>query len=574
MRSKIAILMLLPVCTSSTAHAETPAYAIDQLLGPRPVCCSNGMALVGDTLYVNHAALDAVDTVDVDSREITTFASEDDPDSEELVTPDDLWRDPDTGDIYFTEILVNGVRKIAPDGTRTRVMSGFGDGVAHPNAITGLRRPDGTLRLFISMVQFEPGTKTGIWEIDPLGIVPPRLVYGAAAGQVVFGHGMRAPNAMEFDPSGRELFVPESYGGAVWAIDVDAHTSRKVWDGAGPDANGIALRFARDGGILYAEQSSGRLLRLDPEGPHDQAPQVLAQLDPGIDGVAEHADGRIFLSNFRYGGVSVVHPDGTAAQLFPRSLDLPEGIVPLDDGRLAIADLGSLALVDPAARTITRPKQFIRDDYDIPLGVGTTGGCDTYSTAFFRGTLQHVDACDPSRPHTEILPRKSFAVGLDVAGHGPDLWVSDAAGIVWRVMNVSGSAKATAYPLVAPFVAPTGIALGDGVLFVSDTALGLVRVVDPATGVPLGVIDRLDEPEGLYAEADGSLLIVEAGAGRLTRAHPDGARETLADGLATRIRGVSVVPVLNFFADVTELAGGTILVTSPLDGSITRLTPS
>jgi hypothetical protein len=161
-----------------------------------------------------------------------------------------------------------------------------------------------------------------------------------------------------------------------------------------------------------------------------------------------------------------------------------------------------------------------------------------------------------------------------VAGHGPDLWVSDAAGIVWRVMNVSGSAKATAYPLAAPFVAPTGIALGDGVLFVSDTALGLVRVVDPATGVPLGVIDGLDEPEGLYAEADGSLLVVEAGAGRLTRTHPDGARETLADGLATRIRGVSVVPVLNFFADVTELAGGTILVTSPLDGSITRLTPS
>lgn len=568
-----SLLLALPV----RAPGAPKEFRVETLLPSRPLCCSNGMALDGDLLYVNHAALDGIDAVDVNARTITPLASEDDADADEIVTPDDIWRDPVTGDLYVTEILTNGVRRLAPDGTRTRIMSGFGDGTAHPNAVTGLRRPGEPLRLFISMVQFEPGSRTGIWEIDPNGVLPPRLVYGAAGGQVVFGHGMRAPNAMQFDPDGAELYVPESYGGAVYAIDVDAHAARLVYQGRDEKANGIALRFARDGSILYAEQDSGRLLRLDAAGPPAQTPEVVAQLDPGIDGIAEHADGRIFLSNFRFGGVSEVLPNSQVRQLFRRSLDLPIGVAPLTDGRIAVGDLGSLAVVDPQAERdarLARPKQFIRDDFDIAIGVATTGGCDVYVTGFFRGTLQHVDVCDPTKPHTEVVARRTFAAPWDVAAGPPrELWVSDAAGTVWHLTGVSGPERATAVPLPTGFVNPTGIALGDGALYVAESGAGRVRIVDPATGVPLGVVDGLDEPEGLALEADGSLLVVEAGPGRLTRVRADGSRETLLTGLATDIRGVSVVPVLNFFADVAVTPAGEILVTGPADGSLTRLVP-
>ncbi|HVL91312.1 MAG TPA: hypothetical protein VM841_13850 [Actinomycetota bacterium] len=583
-RSRILRLVaaaLVVALAALPARSLPPGYVADYLVEPRPLCCGNGIALHGDTLLVNHAALDAISAIDVNERTIASVASEDDGDLEELVTPDDLWRDPVTGDIYVTEILTNGVRKIAPDGTRTRVMTGFGDGVAHPNAITGLRRPGEPLRLFISMVLFEPSARTGIWEIDPHGLLPPRLVYGAAGGQTIYGHGMRAPNAMAFGPDGEELFVPESYGGAVWAIDVDAHTARTVFDGASPAANGIALRFAADGSILYAEQNTGRLLRLSPQGPSSQIPQVVAQLDPGIDGIAEHADGRIFLSNFRFGGIAIVHPGGAVEQMFRRGMDLPNGIVevrepggdydPQPVKTWAVGDLGSLALVDASTGAIDRVKQFIRDDFDIAIGAGTTFGCDVYATGFFRGTLQKVNVCDPAAPHTEVVPRRTFVGAWDVMGPTlASLFVSDVVtGIVWDVRYQSQPVVFT--PFAAGLAGPTGLAWNGGdLVFVAETEADRIRVYRRFDGGLHGILTDFDEPEGLAFFA-GRLLVVEAGAGRLTAVSADGTREVLLEGLATKIRGVGAVPVLNYFSDVAVAADGTIVVTSPLDGSIIRL---
>lgn len=579
--ARLAATVLVAAIAALPAGALPPGYAGDYLVAPRPLCCGNGIALHGSTLLVNHAALDAISAIDVDQRTITRFASEDDDDTQELVTPDDLWRDPVTGDLYVTEILTNGVRKIAPDGTRTRVMAGFGDGAAHPNAITGLRRPGEPLRLFISMVLFEPSSRTGIWEIDPAGVLPPKPVYGAAGGQTVYGHGMRAPNAMAFDPAGQELFVPESYGGAVWAIDVDTHTARKVFNGASPQANGIALRFAVDGSILYAEQNTGRLLRLSPDGPSNQTPQVVAQLDPGIDGIAEHADGRIFLSNFRFGGIAIVHPGGVVEQMFARGMDLPNGIVevrepggdidPKPVKRWAVGDLGSLALVDASTGAIDRVKQFIRDDFDIAIGAGTTWGCDVYATGFFRGTLQKVDVCNPAAPHVEVVPRRTFVGAWDVMGPTlASLFVSDVAtGVVWDVRYQSEPVVAT--PFAMGLAGPTGLAWdGSSLVFVAETEANQIRVYDRFSGRLHGLLPGFDQPEGLAFFA-GRLLVVEAGGGRLTAVAADGSRETVLEGLATRIRGVDAVPVLNYFADVAVAADGTIVVTSPLDGSITRL---
>jgi glucose/arabinose dehydrogenase len=66
--------------------------------------------------------------------------------------------------------------------------------------------------------------------------------------------------------------------------------------------------------------------------------------------------------------------------------------------------------------------------------------------------------------------------------------------------------------------------------------------------------------------------VIEAGAGRLTRVHPDGTRETVVDGLATQIRGVSIVPVINYYADVAVAGDGSIYVTLPATGELLRVT--
>lgn len=569
----LALLTASALMLSLQPATAERAPQLRRVLPRRPLCCSNGIALEGNRLYVNHAALDRMSVIDVNNRAIELLASERDAEDEELVTPDDLWVDPVTKDVYVTEILSNGVRRITPDGDRQRIMSGFGDGTAHPNAITGLRRAGEELRLFVSMVSFEPNSKTGIWEIDPERRFPPRLVYGAAGGQVVYGHGMRAPNAMQFDPEGRELFVPETYGGAVWAIDVDAHSGRLVYGGSSPSANSTALRFAADGSILYVEQSSGRVLRLDPGGPADQTPEVVAQLDPGIDGIAEHDDGRLFLSNFRFGGVAVVHPDGRVEQMFRRSLNLPNGVAEIPGGDIAVGDLGSLAIVDPTRplrERLTRPKQFIRDDFDITVGVAALGRCDVYATGFFRGTLQYVDVCHPNRAHREVVPRKTFVAPWDIATGDSELWVSDASGSVWHIRDVDKGGPARPRPIATGLANPTGIARGKNGLYVSESGANQVRVLHPATGATIDIIRNLDEPEGV-ALRRGAVIVVEAGARRLTLIRPNGSRRVLARSLATRIRGVSVIPVLNFFSDVTVVGRRAVLVTSPKDGSLLRV---
>lgn len=553
------------------AHASAPT--VTQLVGPRDLCCTDGIAYMFGSLYVNQAALDQILKIDVKTKAITKIASEADDAQDEIVTPDDVWADPATGDIYVTEILTGGIRKISADGVRTRLFNGFQDDFAFPNSITGLRKGSGLgygLRLFFSVIQFEPGRRAGIWEYDPdvFPPAPPTLVYGAVGNTDVYGEGLDA-EAFQFDPAGKELFVPSTYGGKVIAVNVDTHRARTVWDGDG--GNGIAVRFANDGSLLYADQASGRILRLDPNGAPDQSPQLVARLRPGVDGIVQIPDGRIFATNFQGGGIDVIETDGTVHAFFDHGLNLPMGIAPLADGRLAIADLGAVAYV--SGEEIARPQMFIRDDLDIALGVAASGACDVYVTGFFRMVLQHVNACDPAQKRTEVVPRNSFVVPGDVAILGDQAFIADESGIVWRVTGLNGAQPASAVePLPGVFADPSGIAASPDALYVSENMSGVVRVLDPTTGFAIDLLDGFDGPEGLAIDG-GSLLVVEEGAGKLTRVQlATGSRETVLDGLSTSIRGVSVVPQLNYYADVAAASDGTIYLTLPATGQLLRIT--
>jgi sugar lactone lactonase YvrE len=571
----------------STAAAAESKWKTEFLLEPRPLPTTVGATLRGDEFIVTQPAIDAVSGVDVNTGAITTIASEDDPDSEELITPDGIWRDPDTDDLYVVEYLKNSVTRIStgPDGqpTRTPVLVGFGDGTAHPVGITGLRSDDSLekpLRLFITMIDEgrqtqEPMDETGIWEIDPAGLVPPRLVYGAAGGQVVFGHGLRGPKFIAFDPEGKELFVPEVFTGKVWAIDVDKkyvnEKARLVYEPRSSKEMMNAVDFDRDGKLLAVEWHPGRVLRLDPRGPANQIPEVVAQLEPGLEDLEVHPDGRILISR-AHGGVAVVHPNGRAVDLLPRSLNIPQGLTLLADGRVAIGDFVTLTLFDPKKKTLTRPWQALREGFDLgATSVGTTGECDAYVTGFSRGTLQYVDVCKPDQSAKDVLSIGTFLTPADVAVSSPtELWVSDTSGFVWNV-RVNGAEPATASRLTATFVGPTGLALGPKGLYVAESDADQVRIVDPRTGKTLDVITNLDEPEGLAFEEDGSLLVVEAGLGRLTRVGADGSRESVVEGLKTKVRGVGAIPTVNWFADVMVTEAGEIWITSPQDGSLMRL---
>jgi sugar lactone lactonase YvrE len=563
---KIASLALATVLALAPAARASAPPALEAIIGPRSLSFPAGLAVMGDNLYIDHPAEDELSVIDLRTGRLRTLASDDDASLDELVTPDDIWADPVTGDVYVTEVLVNGVRRVAQDGTRTRVLTGFGDGNEALNgvlidAITGIRRTGEALRLFVSMYALDPSHPTGIWEIDPAGVVPPRLVYGAAFGVDLIGTGLHQPDSLEFGPDGA-LYASELAGGKVWAIDISSGAARLVYDPGAPVslAVGAAFKFDPQGRIVYADYQTGRLARLDPRGTPDQRPSPVATVPPGSHSVAVHPDGRIFVSDLVTGGVAVVAPDGSVGELEPRGLNLPNGMAALADGRLAVADGAGVVLVDPDDRSFTRPWRYLIEGIDLTYGLASAG-CDIYATAITKRTIQRVDACSPGAV-TDVLPSNSFSLPADMVIDGDALWLSDMAGFVWRISGGSASMLPTA------FNGPTGIAVGPRGLYVSEPDAGRVRVVDAVLGLPVEIIDGLHEPEGLALEADGSLLVVEAAAGRLTRVRTDGRRETVADGLETAIRGVSVIPPYNYFADVVVAADGDIYVVSPEDGSL------
>ena len=112
-------------------------------------------------------------------------------------------------------------------------------------------------------------------------------------------------------------------------------------------------------------------------------------------------------------------------------------------------------------------------------------------------------------------------------------------------------------PIFFSCVMPVGLAANGGDLWVTDYAQG--KVFQIPSSVP--VASELDGPEGLaYYPADGSLLVVEANAGRLSKIDPTtGEKIILADGLEL---GNVFVPGVPLIDGVAVGPSGTIYVTS------------
>lgn len=375
---------------------------------------------------------------------------------------------------------------------------------------------------------------------------------------------------MAFDRQGEKLFVSELHGGKVWAIDVDRHTARLVYNPGLEKPIPFAVVTTEPGGtLLYGEHPTGRILRLRQDGLPDQKPKVVATVEPGVHNITVGPDGTAFVSGLASPAIVAIPPSGTTYDAVPGRLNLPNGIAPLPDGRLLVGDWGSVALVDPrrgGPERLARPWRFLIDDFDLTWGIATTDACTAYASGVQRGSLQRLNTCDPSAGSVQVLPPHTFGLPGDLVARGSEVWVTDLPGTVWHVTGLDG-ASPTVSRLAAFFDIPSALALKQDELYVSETGAGRVRVVDPGTGENKDQISGLNQPEGLAFEADGSLLVVEAGLGRLTRIRPDGTRETVLEGLATDIRGV-LIPGFNYFADVTVTPDGEIVVSSPEDGSL------
>ena len=125
---------------------------------------------------------------------------------------------------------------------------------------------------------------------------------------------------------------------------------------------------------------------------------------------------------------------------------------------------------------------------------------------------------------------------------------------------------------------PTGLAASEDTLWVADWVTGIVWQVGFVGKTPLPPVPvafDLVMPEGLALDQDGSLLVVEAGAGRLSRIDLTTSEvSVVADGLelgAPAIPG-STPPTFQFNG-VTVGPSGAIYVTGDMTNVIYRIWP-
>lgn len=275
--SLVAVVALLALATAACIPATGPRDR--RLEGANGVARHDGALWVAD---LNHARLVVVDPA--------TGRIERGWDvGDGIDAPDDLAFASD-GSAYVASPNGNSVTRFAPDGTHKKVAAITG---ANPIAVSA------DDRVFV-------GREVGgdIYEIDPTGVLPPRVVRpydGALINGFAFG-------------SDGALYVPRfEFLGSVERIDVDTGARTTVTTGIALPA---ALKVGPDG-MLYVLQSffGPAIWRVDPStGAKVKVATIHRDV---VDNLAIASDGTFFVSGFSDGTITEIRPDGGQRTFVP-----------------------------------------------------------------------------------------------------------------------------------------------------------------------------------------------------------------------------------------------------------------
>jgi sugar lactone lactonase YvrE len=441
-------------------------------------------------------------------------------------SPDDLTFGPPGSiyqdDVFWTAIFTGEVGRLAPDGTKTTAGQVF-PGV---NPITF--SDDG--RLFVAHDFFG---FAGLFEIDPDGVNP----------AVMLDPNFYNLNAFDFGPDG--LLYGPIFQEKIIKIDVDSG-SPPLWseDLLNPFAS-AAVKFDSHGTMFALNED--RVVQIDPytgEVAH------VAYVGHGLDNLAFDSHGRIYVSSYVDGTIYRILPSGRARVLSKGGMIVPGGIAVLPGDRggdsVFVADGFSYRAFN--ART-GRPG-VVEEVFGNAQTIAPFGD-NLVSSGWFAST---VEVRDPETLAVIDGPYL-FDVPLNAIEFQGDFAVAElGSGKVVRGDHT---------PIAEGFFVPSGLAASGDDLWVADWATGFVfQIVDNGAPVNIPVASDLVMPEGLAVNVDGSLLVVEAGAGRLSRIDLDtGDVTVIAEGLEFSGPAVPGYPPTSVFSGVAVGPSGHIYVT-------------
>ncbi len=472
-----------------------------------------------------------------------------------VLGPEDVNFGPD-GSMYWAAMFTGEVGRLAPDGTVTTQVVGPG---VNPIAFSA----DG--RMFVS----EPWMSDTLLELDPQLEAPP----------TVLAQGLGGVKGADFGPDGL-LYAALMWQGKVVAIDLDAEpvTVTTVAEGV---PSPFTAKFGPDGMLYVIERVGFTIQRMDPTSG---ARSTYATLPFGPDNLAFNAQGRLFVSSYTDGLVAEVFPDGSHAVYVPGGLTLVSGIavLPRADGgeSVWVGNLFSLREYDGATgaeRSVTRYRWTPGQGFGGAVSVAADGG-ELVLTNFFPAGMGRVQRWDPATAAV-VEDHFEFPVPVNAIALGDDLVVIDlgmAAGEA-RVLRVGAGGTEVLADSSDQVYLPLGLAAAGGNLWLGDWATGVIWQL--AAGgqelpQPLPIANGLLGPEGLAVDNDGTLLVVEAGAGRVSRVNPSsGVVTPVVSGLALGLQGFGTLPPFGTLTGIAVGPSGAVYVAGDAGLVVYKLVP-
>jgi sugar lactone lactonase YvrE len=274
----------------------------------------------------------------------------------------------------------------------------------------------------------------------------------------------------------------------------------------------------------------------------------------------------VFVSNMADNGIQQVDvAKGTARQVVKGRLAIPLGIAAVAEGprdTLYVADVFALRTVDSTQGKVTDVARSHAAGTPIGYPVAVTANQRFVVVTNNEGPVQRYERdamrlvqswSDTHAGNAIEMPSGALIVAETTRG---------------KLSRISGNgAGEERDEILDNLAAPLGLAIADdNAVYVSEMASGQVSQINVNSGSRRVIAQGLDRPQGI-AKDGSSVLVVEAGKGRLLRVDPgNGAVEVLASGLPI---GLANVPIT--LAGVAVGGGGTIYVTSDVENSIWRL---
>ena len=470
-----------------------------------------------------------------------------------VIGPEDVIFGPD-GAMYWASMFTGEVGRMTTDGAVITQM-------VAPMVNSLVFSEDG--RLFVT----EPWMTDSLWELDPAFVDPPQQI-GAGFG------GLKNP---EFGPDGL-LYGALMWGGQVVKMDVDdpSNTTEMITDDIpGP----FTARFGPDGMLYVVNRTDFTVERLDPaDGSHS----TYVELPFGPDNITFAPTGMMFISSYTDGVLAMALPDGSVQEILPGGLILPAGIAVQEraDGEsVYVGNLFSFREYDGATGALRSVQRYRFPAVEFGGAVSVSGAGDNLVLSnFFPPGGGRVQIWNPAAGEL-VEEVAGIAVPMNAIGFGDDVVAVDmgfAEGEAKVVRVGSGGSTVLADAADQIFV-PLGLAATDDDLWVGDWATGMIwqLIADgQELAQPMPVAQGLSGPEGMTVDLDGSLLVVEGTAGRVSRVRPaTGAITPVASNLLLSGPGAGMLPPFGLINGIDIGPSGAIYVPGDMGNLVYRLVP-